>query len=64
VALDFLARTQEGEQWINNLICHLHGARSSSAPGSDIALPASLEEFNERVPAAPRTKPHIAIDNT
>lgn len=66
VALDYLARTQEGEQWINNLVSHLHSARSNSAPGagSDTALPASLEEFNERVPEAPRSKPRIAVDNT
>lgn len=64
-ALEYLGRTQDGEQWIANLIRHLHGSRASASPrlGQDRGLPRSLEEFNERAPAL-TGKPHIAVDNT
>lgn len=67
-ALDYLTRTQDGEQWIANLIHHLHAARSGSTPsiGSDAALPRSLDEFNENAPAASGAtggKPQIAVSN-
>jgi len=66
-ALEYLSLTREGEQWIANLIRHLHGARAGGAPrlAGDAALPRSLEEFNEHAPAATPApgKPHIAISN-
>lgn len=67
-ALEYLGLTREGEQWIANLIRHLHGARASGAPrlASDAAVPCSLEEFNEHAPPASAVpgKPHIAVNNS
>lgn len=52
VALDFLHRTVEGEQWIANLIRHLHGDRidPQSAPVVR-TIPSSLEELHAHTPA-------------
>ncbi len=65
-ALEYLSRTRDGEQWIANLIRHLHGARAGGAPrlGTDVALPRSLDEFNEHAPAAAPGKPQIAVNNS
>lgn len=60
-ALEYLRMTPEGEQWIANLIRHLHGARMETEPvPGPVRIPASLEELMER-----RTpvKPHIAVSN-
>jgi hypothetical protein len=64
-ALDYLSRTRDGEQWVANLIHHLHGARIGSSPviGSDAALPRSLDEFIERAPHGGHCKPQIAVSN-
>lgn len=63
-ALDYLTRTPEGEQWIANLIRHLHGARHGNTLriGSDAVLPRSLDELNARTPPPP-AKPQIAVSN-
>lgn len=64
-ALDYLNRTQDGAQWTANLIRHLHSARRADTHGPVTAsgLPRSLDEFNERLPAAQSSKPHIAVSN-
>ncbi|MEQ8859611.1 MAG: hypothetical protein RIC56_13275 [Pseudomonadales bacterium] len=63
-ALDYLGRTQNGEQWIANLIRHLHDARPGTTPGmgAETALPRSLDELAQRAPKNP-DKPRIAISN-
>jgi hypothetical protein len=61
-ALEYLRMTPEGEQWIANLIRHLHGERMESERiRGQTTIPASLEELMERR-AAPM-KPHIAVRN-
>ncbi|MDZ7670177.1 MAG: metal-dependent phosphohydrolase [Gammaproteobacteria bacterium] len=64
-ALDYLGRTTEGGQWIANLVCHLHNARSEgpAGTGSDTVLPRSLEEFKQRLPDDAPAKPQIAVNN-
>ena len=64
-ALDYLSRTQEGEQWIANLIRHLHGSRNANTVriGTETVLPQSLEELNARVAPHPSSKPQIAVNN-
>jgi hypothetical protein len=64
-ALDYLTRTLEGEQWIANLIRHLHGARNGSTLrlGGHTVLPRSLDELHARVPSGVPTKPQIAVSN-
>lgn len=57
-ALDCLRRTQEGEQWIANLIRHLHG--DSVGRGKGATLPVSLEDLMESTGSG---KPQIAISN-
>ena len=61
-ALDYLRRTHEGEQWIANLIRHLHGQRMGTELGGGQVIPGSLEELLERR-AMPPNKPHIAVSN-
>jgi hypothetical protein len=58
VALEYLHRTPEGEQWIANLISHLHGDRVApvAAPVAR-ALPASLEELIEHAPGGATVSP-------
>ncbi len=65
-ALDYLSRTQDGEQWIANLIRHLHDARPGTTPnmGAETALPRSLDELNQRQPKDGSGKPRIAISNS
>lgn len=67
-ALDYLSLTRDGEQWVANLIRHLHGARACGTPrlAGDAALPRSLEEFNEHAPPASAApgKPQIAVSNS
>lgn len=64
-ALDYLTRTQDGEQWIANLIRHLHGARDGNTMriGGEAVLPRSLEELNARVTPPASGKPQIAVSN-
>jgi hypothetical protein len=51
VALDYLHQTQEGEQWIANLIRHLHGDGLDPQVAPVVrAVPASLEELHARTP--------------
>jgi hypothetical protein len=60
-ALGYLRVTHEGEQWIANLIRHLHGERMGAERNYvQAVIPDSLEELLERR-AAP--KPHIAVSN-
>ncbi len=64
-ALDYLARSHDGDQWIANLTHLLYGARTDSvriAAGS--ALPRTLEDFYagpRQTPSPP--KPQIAVSN-
>jgi hypothetical protein len=61
-ALEYLRMTPEGEQWVANLIRHLHGERMGSERiRGQTTIPSSLEELMERR-AAPM-KPHIAFRN-
>jgi hypothetical protein len=64
-ALDYLTRTQEGEQWIANLIRHLHGARNGTTLriGGEAVLPRSLDELHARLPQLAPGKPQIAVSN-
>jgi hypothetical protein len=53
VALDYLYQTQEGEQWVANLIRHLHGDRLDPQVAPVVrAVPASLEELNAQTPGS------------
>jgi hypothetical protein len=64
-ALDYLSRTQEGEQWIANLVRHLHASRGGHhRVTGDTPSPASLEEFYQRAPRTLPGKPHIAVSNS
>ena len=56
-ALDYLRRTQDGQQWIANLIRHLHGDSVGRCHGQS-ALPVSLEELMDST-----GRPQIAISN-
>ena len=64
-ALDYLTRTLEGEQWIANLIRHLHGARNGNTLriGGEAVLPRSLDELHARLPQLAPGKPQIAVSN-
>jgi hypothetical protein len=64
-ALDYLTRTQEGEQWIANLIRHLHGAGNGNTLriGSEAVLPHSLDELHGRMRHTAPGKPQIAVSN-
>lgn len=65
-ALDYLSRTPEGEQWIANLIRHLHGARKDDTLriGRGSVLPRNLDElYRKAPPPAPSAKPQIAVSN-
>jgi len=59
-ALNYLGRTQEGQQWIANLTCHLHGERVGRSVTA-ATVPVSLDELNKRTTTA---KPRIVIDNS
>ena len=64
-ALDYLTRTHDGEQWIANLVRHLHGARNCSSLriGAGSVLPRSLDELHGRTAPAAPGKPQIAVSN-